>query len=157
MKFPENFLWGGATAANQLEGGYDLDGRGLSVDDALPGGKQRMAIIAGPNFDWTIDEQQYVYPNHQGIDFYHHYKKDIALFAEMGFKAYRFSISWSRIFPQGDEQEPNEAGLQFYDLVITECVKHHIQPVITLSHYEMPLYLAKHYGGWKNKQLIGFF
>jgi 6-phospho-beta-glucosidase len=157
MKFPENFLWGGATAANQLEGGYDLDGRGLSVDDALPGGKQRMAIITGPNFDWTIDEQQYVYPNHQGIDFYHHYKKDIALFAEMGFKAYRFSISWSRIFPQGDEQEPNEAGLQFYDLVITECVKHHIQPVITLSHYEMPLYLAKHYGGWKNKQLIGFF
>lgn len=157
MTFPKNFLWGGATAANQLEGGYNLDGRGLSVDDALPGGKQRMAIITGPDFDWTIDEKQYVYPNHQGIDFYHHYKEDIALFAEMGFKAYRFSISWSRIFPQGDEQEPNEAGLKFYDQVINECVKHHIQPVITLSHYEMPLYLAKHYGGWKNKQLIGFF
>lgn len=157
MTFPKNFLWGGATAANQLEGGYNLDGRGLSVDDALPGGKQRMAIITGPDFDWTIDEKQYVYPNHQGIDFYHHYKEDIALFAEMGFKAYRFSISWSRIFPQGDEQEPNEAGLKFYDQVINECVKHHIQPVITLSHYEMPLYLAKHYGGWKNKRLIGFF
>lgn len=157
MVFPKDFLWGGATAANQLEGGYLEGGRGPSIDDALPGGKQRMAVVSSPDFDWTIDTQKYVYPNHKGIDFYHHYKEDIALFAEMGFKVYRFSISWSRIFPQGDETEPNEEGLRFYDHVIDECLRHQIQPLITLHHYEMPLYLAKHYGGWKNKKLIEFF
>lgn len=156
MSFPKNFLWGGATAANQLEGAYNVDGRGLSIDDVTPGGKDRMKITQSPDFDWKIDPK-YTYPNHEGIDFYHHYKEDIALFAEMGFKAYRFSISWSRIFPQGDEDQPNEKGLAFYQKVIDECLKYHIEPVITLSHYELPLHLAAHYGGWKNKQLIGFF
>lgn len=156
-KFPEHFLWGGATAANQLEGAYLEDGKGLSVADAMPGGKIRFRVLGGDTFDWTIDEQNYVYPNHQGIDHYHHFKEDIALFAKMGFKCYRFSIAWSRIFPQGDENRPNEAGLKFYDQVIDECLSYGIEPVITLSHYEMPLYLAKEYGGWKNRALIGFY
>ncbi|RHW50844.1 6-phospho-beta-glucosidase [Lactobacillus bombicola] len=154
--FPQNFLWGGATAANQLEGAYQEDGKGLSVADVLPGGKDRMKIIASPDFDFSIDAKQ-VYPNHIGIDHYHHFKEDIELFGEMGFKCYRFSIAWSRIFPNGDEETPNEAGLKFYDAVIDECLKNHIEPVITISHYEMPLHLIKEYGGWKNKKLIGFF
>lgn len=157
MSFPKHFLWGGATAANQLEGGWQEGGRGPSIDDALPGGKQRLNIVADPNFDWTIDPSKYTYPNHEGIDFYHHFKEDIALFAEMGFKCYRFSIAWSRIFPNGDDAEPNEKGLQFYDQVIDECLKYHIEPVITISHYELPLNLVTTYGGWKNRQLIGFF
>ena len=155
--FPENFLWGGATAANQLEGAYLADGKGLSVADAMPGGKIRFEVLGSPEFDWTIDEEKYVYPNHKGISYYEHFKEDIALFAEMGFKCYRFSIAWSRIFPQGDELEPNEAGLKFYDQVIDECLKHGIEPVITISHYEMPLNLAKKYGGWKNRELITFY
>ena len=155
--FPENFLWGGATAANQLEGAYLADGKGLSVADAMPGGKIRFEVLGSPEFDWTIDEEKYVYPNHKGISYYEHFKEDIALFAEMGFKCYRFSIAWSRIFPQGDELEPNEAGLKFYDQVIDECLKHGIEPVITISHYEMPLNLAKKYGGWKNRELIAFY
>jgi len=156
-EFPKNFLWGGATAANQLEGGFDQDGRGLSIADALPGGKKRFEIVQTPDFNWEIDEDKYKYPNHLGIDYYHHYKEDIGLFAEMGFKTYRFSISWSRIYPRGDEQEPNQAGLDFYEKIIDECLKYKIEPVITLSHYEMPLVLAKEYGGWKNRQLIEFF
>ncbi|MCJ0542685.1 glycoside hydrolase family 1 protein [Enterococcus cecorum] len=155
--FPENFLWGGATAANQLEGAYLADGKGLSVADAMPGGKIRFEVLGSPEFDWTIDEEKYVYPNHKGISYYEHFKEDIALFAEMGFKCYRFSIAWSRIFPQGDELEPNEAGLKFYDQVIDECLKYGIEPVITISHYEMPLNLAKRYGGWKNRELIAFY
>ena len=155
--FPENFLWGGATAANQLEGAYLADGKGLSVADAMPGGKIRFEVLGSSEFDWTIDEEKYVYPNHKGISYYEHFKEDIALFAEMGFKCYRFSIAWSRIFPQGDELQPNEAGLKFYDQVIDECLKHGIEPVITISHYEMPLNLAKKYGGWKNRELIAFY
>ncbi|BDR58943.1 glycoside hydrolase family 1 protein [Xylocopilactobacillus apicola] len=157
QQFPKNFLWGGATAANQLEGAYQEDGKGLSLPDVLPGGKERMNIIASPDFDFKIHDDKYVYPNHIGIDHYHHFKEDIALFAEMGFKCYRFSIAWSRIFPKGDEKEPNEAGLKFYDEVIDECVKHNIEPVITISHYELPLYLITEYGSWTNKKLIGFY
>ncbi|UQS82067.1 6-phospho-beta-glucosidase [Bombilactobacillus folatiphilus] len=156
-KFPENFLWGGATAANQLEGAYQADGKGLSLPDIMPQGRQRIEIMNDPQFDFSMDESKYVYPNHVGIDHYHHFKEDIALFAEMGFKCYRFSIAWSRIFPQGDETEPNAAGLKFYDELIDECLKYKIEPVITISHYELPLNLVKTYGGWKNKKLIGFF
>lgn len=148
---------GGATAANQLEGAYLADGKGLSVADAMPGGKQRFAILGDEAFDWTIDETKYRYPNHTGIDHYDRFKEDIALFAKMGFKCYRFSIAWSRIFPQGDETQPNEAGLKFYDAVIDECLSYNIEPVITISHYEMPLHLAKEYGGWKNRQLVDFY
>lgn len=156
-RFSKEFLWGGATAANQLEGAFDRDGKGLSVADAMPGGKQRFAIIGSEDFDWTIDEETYIYPNHRGIEHYDRFKEDIALFAEMNFKCYRFSIAWSRIFPQGDELTPNEAGLRFYDQLIDECLKYGIEPVITISHYEMPLNLAKKYGGWKKRELITFY
>ncbi|WP_125704704.1 glycoside hydrolase family 1 protein [Lacticaseibacillus daqingensis] len=154
--FPHGFLWGGATAANQLEGGWQEDGRGPSIADALPGGPERFAIAASPDFDWSLVPDA-TYPNHLGIDHYHRFKEDIALFAEMGFKCYRFSVAWSRIFPQGDESTPNEAGLKFYDDLIDECLKFDIQPVITISHYELPLHLAKAYNGWRNKALIGFY
>jgi 6-phospho-beta-glucosidase len=146
-KFPDGFLWGGAVAANQLEGAYQADGKGLSTADVSPKG-----IMFPPDFSMK-DFNLY----HEGIDFYHKYKEDIALFAEMGFKAFRFSIAWTRIFPNGDETEPNEKGLQFYDQMIDELLKYNIEPVITISHYEMPLSLVKNYGGWKNRKLIGFY
>ena len=153
MKFPKNFLWGGATSANQIEGSYRSDGKGLSIADAMPGGKGRFKKVMDPDFDWTITEEN-MYPNHTGIDHYRRYKEDIALFAEMGFKSYRFSIAWTRIFPTGVEEEPNEVGLQFYQDIIDMCLSYKIEPVITISHYEMPLYLAKELGGWKNRVLI---
>ncbi|MDE5052684.1 glycoside hydrolase family 1 protein [Niallia taxi] len=157
LTFPENFLWGGATAANQLEGGYNEGGKGLNLADVLPGGKIRLQVIAQTGFDFEIDKSKYVYPNHDGIDFYHRYKEDIALFAEMGFKSYRMSIAWSRIFPNGDELEPNEEGLAFYDKVFDELAKYGIEPVVTISHYETPLHLIKEYGGWRSRELVTFF
>ena len=147
MGFPEGFLWGGATAANQIEGAYAEDDKGLSVQDVLPGGVVKPAS-AGP----TPDNLKL-----EAIDFYHRYQEDIALFAEMGFKVFRLSIAWSRIFPRGDEAEPNAAGLAFYDRVIDELLAHNIVPLVTLSHYELPLHLAQEYGGWTNRKLIGFY
>ena len=147
MGFPEGFLWGGATAANQIEGAYAEDGKGLSVQDVLPGGVVK-PVSAGP----TPDNLKL-----EAIDFYHRYQEDIALFAEMGFKVFRLSIAWSRIFPRGDEAEPNAAGLAFYDRVIDELLAHNIVPLVTLSHYELPLHLAQEYGGWTNRKLIGFY
>lgn len=123
----------------------------------MPGGKERFSIISAPEFNWELDTVRYRYPNHLGIDHYRRFKEDIALFAEMGFKSYRFSIAWSRIFPKGDESEPNEQGLIFYDALIDECLRYNIEPVVTISHYEMPLHLAKAYGGWKNRDLVTFF
>ncbi|MFS0638963.1 glycoside hydrolase family 1 protein [Mesobacillus foraminis] len=155
--FPEGFLWGGATAANQLEGAYLEDGKGMNLADVMPGGKVRLKVISEPGFDFKIDKEKYVYPNHDGIDFYHRYKEDIALFAEMGFKTYRMSIAWSRIFPNGNESEPNEKGLAFYDRVFDELKKYNIEPVVTISHYEIPLHLIKEYGGWRSREVIGFF
>ncbi|MFD2829063.1 glycoside hydrolase family 1 protein [Corticicoccus populi] len=146
-RFPENFLWGGATAANQYEGAYNADGKGLSVQDVTPDGGFGQ-ITDGPTEDNLKLE---------GIDFYHRYKEDIKLFAEMGFKVYRTSIAWTRIFPNGDETEPNEAGLEFYDKVFDECLKYGIEPLVTLSHYETPLHLSKEYDGWTNRKLIDFF
>ncbi|WP_288878034.1 family 1 glycosylhydrolase [uncultured Kosakonia sp.] len=148
--FPNDFLWGGAIAANQAEGAWDEDGKGPSIADVVRGG------IASGKHDAVIDPNLY-YASHQAIDFYHHYKEDVALFAEMGFKCFRTSIAWSRIFPRGDETTPNEAGLQFYDNLFDELLKYGIEPVITLSHYETPLALYQEYGGWKNRQLIDFF
>jgi len=147
MGFPEGFLWGGATAANQIEGAYAEDGKGLSVQDVLPGGVVKPAS-AGP----TPDNLKL-----EAIDFYHRYQEDITLFAEMGFKVFRLSIAWSRIFPRGDEAEPNAAGLAFYDRVVDELLAHNIVPLVTLSHYELPLHLAQEYGGWTNRKLIGFY
>ncbi|MDQ1075358.1 MULTISPECIES: glycoside hydrolase family 1 protein [Microbacterium] len=145
--FPEGFLWGGAVAANQIEGAYDQDGKGLSVQDVLPQGL-RTPRTPGP----TPDNLKL-----EAIDFYHRYAQDIALFAEMGFTVFRFSIAWSRIFPNGDEAEPNEAGLAFYDRVLDELEKYGIEPLVTISHYETPLHLADEYGGWTDRRMIGFY
>lgn len=147
MSFPKDFLWGGATAANQYEGGYNVDGKGLSVQDVMPNG-----LTTFPTEKPTKDNLK-----HEGINFYENYKKDIKLFAEMGFKVYRTSIAWSRIFPNGDDAEPNETGLQFYDNVFDELAKYDIEPLVTLSHYEPPLNLARNYDGWTDRRLIGLF
>ncbi|WIK66045.1 glycoside hydrolase family 1 protein [Globicatella sanguinis] len=145
--FPKGFLWGGATAANQFEGAYSEDGKGLSVQDVTPQGG------FGPITEEPTEDNLKL----KGIDFYHRYKEDIALFAEMGFKVFRLSIAWSRIFPKGDELEPNEAGLAFYDRVFDELEKYGIEPLVTLSHYETPLHLAREYNGWANRDLISFY
>ncbi|WP_147534382.1 glycoside hydrolase family 1 protein [Bacillus marasmi] len=157
IRFPEGFLWGGATAANQMEGGFHEGNKGLNIADVLPGGKVRLKVLHEPGFNFEIDESKYSYPNHEAIDFYHRYKEDIALFAEMGFKVFRLSIAWTRIFPNGDELEPNEEGLAFYDRVFDELHHYGIEPVVTISHYEMPLNLVKEYGGWRNRELTTLF
>ena len=152
MVFPKGFLWGGATAANQCEGGWNEGGKGESIPDHMrAGGLHKRRVMTE-----EIDPQGY-YPNHEGIDFYHRYKEDIALFAEMGFTVFRLSIAWSRIFPKGDETEPNEEGLAFYDQVFDECRKHGIEPLVTISHFELPYALAENYGGFANRQPIDFF
>ena len=156
MSFRDDFLWGGATAANQCEGGFDIDGRGISNVDLLPIGEDREDIVRGQKKSFDFDDR-YFYPTHEAIDMYHRYKEDIALFAEMGFRVYRFSIAWSRIFPKGDEASPNEAGLKFYENLIDECLKYNIEPLITISHFDIPMYLVKTYGGWRNRKTIGFY
>jgi len=155
-KFPEGFLWGGAIAANQAEGAYLEDGKGMSVADILPGGQVRLKWLQ-ETADFELYPDQYTYPNHEGIDFYHRYKEDIALFAQMGFKCLRFSIAWARIFPTGEETTPSEAGLAFYDNMLDELLKHHIEPMVTISHYEIPLHLVKKYGGWRDRRLIEMY
>ncbi|PWW43886.1 MULTISPECIES: 6-phospho-beta-glucosidase [Paenibacillus] len=154
--FPENFLWGGATAANQLEGAYLEGGKGLTTVDLIPTGANRFPIALG-NVDSYEPKDGEFYPSHEAIDFYHRYKEDIALFAEMGFKCFRMSIAWARIFPNGDDAEPNEAGLQFYDDVFDELLKYNIEPVVTICHFDVPVHLVETYGGWKNRKMIGFF
>ena len=152
MAFNKDFLWGGAVAAHQLEGGWNEGGKGPSTADVMTAGAHGVprkitdGVIEGLN-----------YPNHEAIDFYHRYKEDIALFAEMGFKCFRTSIAWSRIFPNGDELEPNEEGLKFYDDMFDEMLKYGIEPVITLSHFEIPYGIYKNYGGWRNRKVIDMF
>lgn len=149
---PDNFLWGGAVAAHQLEGGWNKDGKGTSVVDVLTAGAhgKLRKITDG------IDPNE-SYPNHEAIDFYQHYKEDIKLMAEMGFKCFRTSIAWTRIFPNGDEKQPCEAGLKYYDDLFDQLLKYNIEPVITLSHFEMPYYLAKKYNGWMDRKVIDYF
>lgn len=156
MGFRKDFLWGGATAANQCEGGYNLDGRGLANVDVIPTGADRPAVITGKMKMLDFDDNHF-YPAKEAIDMYHHYKEDIALFAEMGFKTYRLSIGWSRIFPNGDETEPNEAGLQFYQKLFEECQKHGIEPLVTITHFDCPIHLIKEYGGWRNRKMLVFY
>lgn len=156
MSFPEKFLWGGATAANQCEGAYQEGGRGLANVDVCPAGKDRFLVSAGV-LTMLEPDQEHFYPAMRSIDMYHNYKADIRLFGEMGFKVYRMSIAWTRIFPNGDEKEPNEAGLQFYQNVFEECHKHGIEPMVTITHFDCPIYLIKKYGGWKNRKLIEFY
>ena len=141
MSFPEEFLWGGATAANQCEGAWAVNGKGDSISDHNRAGNREMGKRR--TFDLVIDETKYYYPSHTAIDFYHRYKEDIALFAEMGFKAYRLSIAWTRIFPNGDEEQPNEEGLKFYDAVFDELHKYGIEPIVTISHFELPFHFGK--------------
>lgn len=156
MAFRKDFLWGGATAANQCEGAYNLDGRGLANVDVIPHGKDRWLVATGTRkmFDF---EDGYYYPAKVGIDFYHHYKEDIALFAGMGFKVYRMSIGWSRIYPNGDEETPNEEGLKFYENVFRECRKYGIEPLVTITHFDIPMHLVTKYGGWRNRKMVEFY
>lgn len=159
--FPADFLWGGAAAANQIEGGAKEGGKGLSTADIFPLGDRKK----GGCFDRTweqileaaADNDDSKYPKRRGIDFYHRYREDIALFHEMGFKSFRFSMSWSRIFPNGDDAEPNQEGLKFYHDMVNELKKCGIEPVVTLSHFEMPLNLTVKYNGWTDRRVIGFF
>ena len=152
MSFRKDFLWGGAVAAHQLEGAYREGGKGLSIVDVVTAGD----VHTPRRVTDGIQEGEF-YPNHEAIDFYHHYKEDIALFAEMGFKCFRTSIAWTRIYPNGDELTPNEEGLKFYDDLFDECRKYGIEPVVTLSHFEMPLHLTEAYGAWRSRKMIEFF
>lgn len=162
--FKENFLWGGAVAACQIEGAYDVDGRGLSTSDIhaydphmdrahieKEGGGTLASIQA------AMSDTTSYFPKRHGIDFYHTYKEDLALLQELGLKAFRTSISWSRIFPNGDEETPNEKGLEFYDHLIGEIIQCGMEPIITMSHYDIPLYLVTEYGGFANRKMIDFF
>lgn len=153
MKMESVFLWGGATAANQCEGGYRDGGRGLSSVDVIPFGEDRMKVARGMMKMLECDEQ-HVYPAHEAIDMYHHFKEDIALMGEMGFKCYRMSISWTRILPNGDDETPNEEGLAFYDALFDECRRYGIEPLVTICHFDTPVALIKKYGGWKDRRMV---
>ncbi|EKQ02923.1 6-phospho-beta-glucosidase [Lacticaseibacillus casei 21/1] len=150
--FPKGFLWGGAVAAHQFEGGWQAGGKGVSIADVMTAGdnetKRRITdgVQSGEN-----------YPNHDAIDYYHRYHEDDQLFADLGLNCFRTSIAWTRIFPNGDEEQPNEAGLKFYDDVFDDLLSHQIEPVITLSHFEMPYHLVKKYGAWRSRKVIDFF
>lgn len=152
----KDFLWGGATAANQCEGAYREGGRGLANVDICPAGKDRFKVMSGRDIE-SLSEGEHIYPGREAIDFYHHYKEDIALLGEMGFKTFRLSIAWSRIFPNGDETQPNEEGLKFYENVFKECHKYGIEPLVTITHFDCPMHLIREYGGWKNRKLIAFY
>ena len=163
--FPQGFLWGGATAANQFEGAWNEGGRGPATSDTAvavaPEDRKNISDFAAPmnreRVLFALEDQEGLYPKRWGSDFYHRYKEDIALYAEMGYKTFRLSIAWSRIFPNGDDKEPNEEGLAFYDAVFDECLKYGIEPLVTLSHYETPIGIALNYGGWKNREVIDLF
>ena len=174
MGFPKGFLWGGATAANQYEGGYLDGGKGLATADVITGGDlhtpRRISVEFADGTKTMIPRNQEVpagakayvdeniyYPSHVATDFYHHWKEDIALFAEMGFKCFRMSINWSRIYPMGDEETPNEEGLKFYEDVFKELHKYGIEPVVTMNHFDIPLHLAEKYDGWADRKMIDFF
>lgn len=156
MSFRKDFLWGGATAANQCEGGYNEGQRGLANVDVIPTGADRRKVITGQR-KMLAFEDGYFYPAKEAIDMYHHYKEDIALFGEMGFKTYRLSIGWTRIFPNGDEEQPNEEGLKFYEDLFKECHKYGIEPLVTITHFDCPIHLIKEYGGWRNRKMIDFY
>lgn len=150
--FRKDFLWGGATAANQYEGAWNVDGKGVSIPDLCTNGTHTVPKRVTDGF-----EEGTLYPSHEATDFYHHYKEDIALFAEMGFKTFRLSIAWTRIFPTGMEEVPNEAGLAFYDAVFDECRKYGIEPLVTISHYEMPYALVEKYNGWESRECVDLY
>ena len=156
MSLREDFLWGGALAANQCEGAYNEGGRGLANIDLIPHGKDRFPVMSGDIHLDDINDGHY-YPGLKGIDFYHTYKEDIALFAEMGFKTLRISIAWSRIYPKGDETEANAEGLEFYRDLFMECKKYGMEPLVTIAHFDVPMHLVQNYGSWRNPALIDFY
>lgn len=155
-RLPEGFLWGGATAANQCEGGYDKGGRGLANVDLIPAGPDRRPVMQGIR-KMLECEDGYFYPGHEAIDMYSHFKEDIALFAEMGFKCYRLSIAWTRIYPNGFDEEPNEEGLKFYDEIFDECLKYGIEPLVTIVHFDAPVACTKKFGSWKSREMIDLY
>jgi 6-phospho-beta-glucosidase len=158
MSFPKGFLWGGAISAHQAEGAYLEGGKGVSTCDVIHSGKGRVPeILDAAAVRANIEEPRGCFPEHTAVDFYHRYKEDVALFAEMGFKVFRTSIAWARIFPNGDDAAPNEAGLAFYDGLFDECLKYGIEPLVTLSHWEMAINLTKKYNGWASRELIPLF
>jgi len=154
--FPKDFLWGGAIAANQAEGAYLDGGKGLTTVDTIPHGKDRLSVKLGIEKRFSLRDDEY-YPSHVGIDFYHRYKEDIALMAEMGFTVFRTSIAWSRIYPNGDELTPNAEGIAFYRDMFAECKKYGIEPLVTLCHFDVPMHLVKEYGSWRNRKMVEFF
>ncbi len=164
-KFPKNFLWGGATSSAQLEGGFDKGGRGKSQLDYVSyiPAEERVGVpgtleVSEERFNYGVEHEGEVnFPYRRGIDFYHHYKEDIKLFAEMGFKTFRMSISWTRLFPTGLEERPNPEGLQFYHNVFDELHKYGIEPLVTMIHYEIPIELTKRYNGWESPEVIDLF
>jgi 6-phospho-beta-glucosidase len=161
--FPKGFFWGGAVAANQCEGAWQEGGKGWCVADInrfrgdLPLEKRSNTDISSGDISFAMNDTEGIYPKRRGIDFYHTYKEDLKLLAGTGMNMFRTSINWSRIFPRGDETVPNEAGLQFYDDLIDEIIKNGMEPLITLSHYELPLHLTTAYTGWYSRELIDFF
>ncbi|MDW4561368.1 MULTISPECIES: 6-phospho-beta-glucosidase [Aeromonas] len=155
-RFPKGFLWGGALAANQAEGAHLEGGKGLTTVDMIPHGANRMAVKLGQEQRFTLRDDEF-YPSHEAIDFYHRYKEDIALMAEMGFTVFRTSIAWSRLYPRGDEQEPNAEGIAFYRALFEECRKYNIEPLVTLCHFDVPMHLVVEYGSWRNRQMVDFF
>ena len=162
--FPKNFLWGGALSACQAEGAYNVDGKTLTVPEVMPFNPKndrkvtkQLKITKEMIEEAKNDPDTIKYPKRRGIDFYHTYKEDMALFKEMGFKVFRYSISWARLFPNGDDKEPNELGLKFYDSVIDECLKNGMEPLITISHFDFPIVLIEKFGGWYNRKLIDLY
>ena len=156
MGFPKGFLWGGAIAANQAEGAYLEDGKGLTTVDMIPHGEKRMYVKLGDMYPVKLIDGEN-YPSHEAIDFYHRYQEDIKLFAEMGFKTFRTSIAWARIFPHGDDEQPNEAGISFYLDLFKECQKYGIEPLVTLCHFDVPMGLVEKYGSWRSREMIECF
>ncbi|MDY4761504.1 glycoside hydrolase family 1 protein [Streptococcus thoraltensis] len=177
-QLPANFLWGGATADFQFEGGFNEGGRGLLSHDfetdgslkiprhhtmTLPNGeiiKPKSSFFLAekvPENAQPIFLEDEYYPSHKAVDFYHRYKEDIALMAGMGFNVFRFSICWTRIFPTGEEEKPNEEGLAFYDNVISEMLKYGMEPLITICHDELPMALALKYDGWSSRHVINAY
>lgn len=156
MSFPKDFMWGGATAANQCEGGIFEGGRGLANVDVCPAGADRSAVITGHKKMLAMDDA-HTYPAAEAVDQYHHFREDMRLFAEMGFRVYRLSIAWTRIFPNGDEEQPNEEGLRFYEELFQECKKYGIQPLVTICHFDCPIGLIQACGGWRSREMIGHY
>ena len=152
MKLRKDFLWGGSIAAHQCEGAWNVDGKGIGIMDLVTSGSYEV-----PREICKDIEDGKRYPSHEGIDFYHRFKDDIALFGEMGFKALRISIDWSRIYPNGDDEEPNKKGIEYYQSVVDELLKNGIEPIVTLYHFEMPVNLVRKYGSWTNRKVIDFY